>query len=148
MVEVAVHSMKILFICEGNINRSQTAGTVFKSLMPEAEVQTAGILAEHAGETLAQVSKRAVAVMQEAGFDVSSNLITKLTPQMVERADKAILMGPIPGGPVPEYLLESPKLETWDVPDPGYGQIGHNEARDMIIEKVHELVTRIQKGGE
>ena len=134
--------MKILFVCEGNINRSQIASTLFKALVPEAEVSSAGVYADHPGEPLSAVSGGSIATMKELGFDMSANSITQLTREMVEAADKIILVGPIPGGPVPEYLKDSAKLETWDVPDPGYGQISIEAARDMISKYVKQFAEK------
>lgn len=134
--------VKILFVCEGNIYRSQIAGTVFAARMPSAEVKTAGTLADYDGKQLAEVSKTGIELMREIGYDMSSNVIIKLTPDMVEWADKVIVMGSTPGGPLPEYLKQSPKLETWDVPDPGYSHISVSDARDLIVEKVQALAGR------
>lgn len=136
--------MKILFVCEGNVNRSQMAGTMFKSFVPGADVATAGTLAKYAGKAVSEVTEKGIVVMKELGFDMSLNRITQLTPNMVEDADKVILMSPVPGGPIPEYLKDSPKLETWSVPDPGYAQITHARARDMILKKIKKLVFRIR----
>ena len=124
------------------------AGTMFKSFVPEAEVLTAGVYPEHAGKLLSQVSQKVISLMRESGFDMSSNIITQLMPEMVEEADKIILMGPVPGGPIPGYLKHSPKLETWDVSDPGYGQISLEGARDMILKEVKELAARIVSKSE
>ena len=123
--------------------RSQMAGIMFKSMVPSADVATAGVLAARAGQRLATVSPTVVTLMQERGFDVSSNMITRLTPEMVEAADRVILMGAIPGGPVPEYLRSSSKLEVWNVPDPGYGQISLGDARDVIFDKVKKLAVEL-----
>jgi protein-tyrosine-phosphatase len=128
--------MKILFVCEGNINRSQMAGTIFRSLVPNASVMTAGVYADHAGEILSAIPGGSIEDMKEIGYDMSQNRITQLTPAVVADADKIILVGPVPRGPLPEYLTSSSKLETWDVPDPGYGHISPGGARDMILERV------------
>jgi len=138
-------NMKILFVCGGNVNRSQMAGTIFKSLVPEADVQTAGVYPSAAGERLVDVWPQAVSAMQEIGFDMSKNMISQLTPGMVESADRVVLMGAIFGGPIPDYLRNSAKLETWDVPDPGYEEISVEGARDIIVEKVRELAICVQK---
>jgi len=136
--------MKILFVCEGNINRSQMASTLFGALVPEAEVLSAGVYADHPGEFLSAVSEGSIAAMKELGFDMSSNIITQLTREMVEAADKVILVGSVPGGSIPEYLKNSVKLETWDVPDPGYGQISIEAARDMILKYVKQLAEKLK----
>jgi SanA protein len=135
--------MKILFVCEGNVNRSQMAGTMFKSFVPYADVHTAGTIADKAGKLVSDVTNEGVVAMREIGFDMRSNTITKLTPKMVEDADTVILIEPILGGPVPEYLKHSPKLEKWTVPDPGYRQITYEGARDMM-KKVKYLVFRVR----
>lgn len=137
--------MKILFVCEGNVYRSQMAGTILRTLTPWAEVKTAGTLAENDGKRLADVSTRSIALMQELGYDMSDNMVTRLTPEIVEWADKVVLVGPTPGGPVPEYLKNSPKLEEWGIADPGYAMISPEDARDLIIAKVRELAKRLSE---
>jgi SanA protein len=136
--------MKILFVCEGNVNRSQMAGTMLKSFIPYADVQTAGTIADKAGKLVSDVTNDGVVAMREIGFDMRSNTITKLTQKMVEDADTVILIKPILGGPIPEYLKNSPKFEIWTVPDPGYKQITYDGARDMILKKVKYLVFRVR----
>lgn len=137
--------MNILFVCQGNVNRSQMAATLLKSIAPNIEVSSAGTIVppEREGRLVSEVSTKGVAVMREAGFDTGANVIRRLTPEMVETADKVILMGPTPGGALPEYLNTSPKLEEWDIPDPGYGHITHTEARDMILNRVQRLVLEL-----
>ncbi|MCE9541854.1 hypothetical protein K8R03_04860 [Candidatus Kaiserbacteria bacterium] len=121
------------------------AGTLFKSLAPQAEVATAGVYADHAGEMLSTVSGGSIEEMKEIGLDMSQNVVAQLTPEMVMDADKVILVGQVPRGPLPAYLENSPKLETWDVPDPGYGLISIRGARDMIVEHVHTLKSQFSE---
>jgi protein-tyrosine-phosphatase len=137
--------MKILFVCQGNINRSQMAGVMLKATMPEVGVTTAGVAADHAGKPLDEISERGIATMKELGYDMSKNMVSQLNEKMVDDADKVILMGELPDSVAPDYLANSPKLETWDVPDPGYGHISHAETRDMIVERVRSLVASLQK---
>ncbi len=132
-------AMKILFVCEGNINRSQMAAAMFRALVPDATVATAGVYAGNAGKVLSDVSSEQIEAMKEIGFDISGYPITQLTPEMLDAYDSVVLMGPVPGGPIPAYLLDSPKLIMWAVPDPGYGQISVRGARDMIVTLVNEL---------
>ncbi len=131
--------MNVLFVCEGNINRSQMAAAMFRALVPKATVTTAGVYAANAGKILSDVSIEQIEAMKEIGFDIGGYPITQLTPDMLDTVDTVVLMGPVPGGPIPEYLLQSPKLIKWAVPDPGYGQISVKDARDMIVVLVKKL---------
>ena len=134
--------MKMLFVCEGNLFRSQMAGAFFKRLVPGADVRTAGTLALQSGEQLQYAAPHTIEIMRELGCELSGNHVTRITPELVEWADKVVLVGPTPGGAPPTYLLQSPKLETWDVPDPGWDQISLEGARDMVLQKVTEFARR------
>ena len=138
--------MNILFVCEGNINRSQMAGAFLHKLLPNVTVSTAGTLVppEHEGKHTREVSTKGIEVMQEIGLDMRDATMHRLTPAMVDAADRVILVGPTPGGPLPEFLSESSKLEMWNVPDPGYGFISHTAARDSILEHIQQLVHELE----
>ncbi|MBV9159335.1 MAG: low molecular weight phosphatase family protein [Candidatus Kaiserbacteria bacterium] len=140
--------MKILFVCEGNINRSQMAEAFMRADAPEIDIASAGVYADHAGECLKDVPENPVDLMKDAGFDIGNARITQLTPQMIEGADMVILTGPVPRAPLPQYLADSPKLEAWDVPDPGYEQISQEDARDLIQKKVRGLAARLHNKEE
>lgn len=95
--------------------------------------------AECENQLLSEASTRGIDAMHEIGIDMSSQRRHQLTPAMLEWADRVILMGPTPGGPLPEFLEASPKLTMWNVPDPGYQQISHVDARDMIKGLVEDF---------
>ena len=81
--------------------------------------------------------------MKELGIDIAAQQMHQLTPAMVASADRVILVGPTPGGPLPGFLADSSNLEKWDIPDPGYEQIDHAAARDMIRERVEKLAKEL-----
>ena len=76
--------MNILFLCTGNSCRSQMAEGWARHLgNGTIEVQSAGIEAH--GK-----NPRAIAVMREAGIDISGQESTRLTPQMLAAADLVV----------------------------------------------------------
>jgi protein-tyrosine-phosphatase len=143
--------MKILFICEGNVIRSQMAEAFFRDFRvggsidyrppppPGTHVPPSREHARRPQEEFPEV----VSAMREAGIDMSSATSNRLMPTMLEKAERVILVGPITAG-IPPFLRDWPKLEEWGVPDPGYGDIDVREARDMIREKVEALVKELQ----
>lgn len=113
--------MKILFICKGNVGRSQIAEALFRKKFGDThEVVSAGTALsgpeQPIGELMPNI-KEVLDVMQEEGMDVSMYARQQMTPQMVEDADKvvAIVEDEIV---LPDYLSNSPKLVRWNVPDP------------------------------
>jgi protein-tyrosine phosphatase len=141
--------MKVLFVCEGNINRSQMAEAFLHDLRPDIEIKSAGtrVTPEKDGQKVRDVSSgRGIAAMKEVGIDTAEKIVNLLTPEMVEWADRVVLLGPTPGGPLPEFLADSDKLEMWAIPDPGYGHIPHTSARDTIREELMNFVQTLPKG--
>jgi len=75
---------RILFLCTGNSCRSQMAEGWANHLGSEwLEATSAGIEAH--GKNL-----RAIAVMREAGVDISPQESTRVTPEMLARADLVV----------------------------------------------------------
>ena len=76
--------LHLLFVCTGNACRSQMAEGWARDLGGErVEARSAGIEAHG-------LDPRAVAVMAEAGVDISAQRSTRLTPEMLEWADLVI----------------------------------------------------------
>jgi len=76
--------LHLLFVCTGNACRSQMAEGWARFLGGgRIEVQSAGIEAHG-------LNPRAVAVMREAGVDLSDQKSTRLTPAMLEWADLVV----------------------------------------------------------
>lgn len=76
--------MNILFLCTGNSCRSQIAEGWAKQFSPaDWTIESAGIEAH--GK-----NPRAIAVMQEAGVDISAQESTMVTDAMLGRADLVV----------------------------------------------------------
>jgi arsenate reductase len=135
--------MNILFLCTGNSCRSQIAEGWAKYYgSPQHEIQSAGI--ESHGK-----NPRAIAVMKEAGVDISSQESTKLTDEMLNAADYLVTVC----GHADEHcpvLPEGIRKEHWPLSDPAKAtgteeeiMAVFKESRDDIRQRVSELIKRL-----
>ncbi len=139
--------MKILFICRGNVGRSQMAAALFSKFVPGYEVISAGTRVvdkegnSRDGQKLKDLpaAEYVIACMAEEGVDVRENVRRQLTPEMVAGADKIIVMAE--PETIPDYLKGSPNAEYWDVIDPkGESLEMHKRIKEEIKEKLSELM--------
>ncbi|HVP40681.1 MAG TPA: hypothetical protein VMS95_01845, partial [Candidatus Krumholzibacteriaceae bacterium] len=83
-----------------------------------------------------------IQVMQERGIDISKNKPKQITNQMVQEADRIIVMGCSAQGFCPAPLLG--KVIDWKIEDPKGKPIEKvREIRDEIEKRVKELVEEI-----
>ncbi len=86
--------------------------------------------------------KFVIEVMEEEGLDISRQWRTQITPDLVDAADKVIVMA---GRDTwPDFLVEGGKVEFWEIQD-GVNQPKDfaREIRDQIKAKVEQLVLEI-----
>ncbi len=127
----------VLFVCVENACRSQMAEGFLNTLAGKKAT------AKSAGNMPAKtVNPLAVQVMKEAGLDISGHKPKMITAEMIQEADKVVLMGcgknscPI----VPK------EVEDWQIEDPaGKGIEKFRETRDAIRIKVEKLITEVNK---
>ena len=80
-----------------------------------------------------------IAAMHEIGIDISENQRTQLTPEILEKADKAVVMAQPEF--VPEYLSRSQKTIFWKVEDPYEKSLAFTRnVRDQIKNLVKDLL--------
>lgn len=115
---------RVLFVCTGNACRSQMAEGWLRALGESAvEVQSAGIEAH--GK-----NPRAIAVMREAGVDISAQVSTRLDASMLAWADWVITVC----GHADEHCPVLPagiKKRHWPLSDPAKAQ--GEEAQVMAV---------------
>jgi arsenate reductase len=135
--------MNLLFLCTGNSCRSQMAEGWARSLGKAwLEVQSAGI--ERHG-----MNPRALAVMLEAGVDISGQESTMLTQEMLAAADYLVTVCGHADENCPA-LPPGKRKEHWPLDDPAKAT-GSDEqimsvfrkSRDEIRNRVVDLINRI-----
>ncbi|GMQ88454.1 MAG: thioredoxin-dependent arsenate reductase [Gammaproteobacteria bacterium] len=135
----------ILFLCTGNSCRSQMAEGWARALADDSvTVQSAGIEAH--GK-----NPRAIAVMQEAGLDISQQESTRVDGAMLEAADLVVTVC----GHADEHcpvLPPATRKEHWPLEDPARATGSEDEimqvfraSRDEIKQRVTDLLQRIQQ---
>lgn len=78
------------------------------------------------------LAEHVLAVLREDGADVAAVRRRQITPEIAQASDRIILVID-EADPVPDYLLNSPKVTRWGVPDPkGTSLKRHREIRDRI----------------
>lgn len=129
--------LKIAFVCVHNSCRSQMAEGWAKKIGSEIfEAYSAGT------ENYPEVKPLAVAVMEEAGVDMSTHK-PKLLSDIPEELDLLITMGCNVVCP----FVPSRHSEDWGLTDPSGGPIeDFRVTRDLIKEKMIDLINRIEKG--
>ncbi|MBA4507513.1 arsenate reductase ArsC [Clostridium sporogenes] len=127
---------KVAFICVHNSCRSQMAEAWAKKLgNDDLEVYSAGTESYH------EVKPLAVQVMDEVGVDMSDQR-PKLLNEIPEEVDILITMGCNVVCP----FVPNSHSEDWGLDDPSGGPIdGYRETRDLIKEKVEDLISKVKK---
>lgn len=130
----------ILFLCTGNSCRSQMAEGFARALGGEkVEVYSAGL--EPAG-----LNPRAVAVMAEAGIDISGQTSDPIDPEILNKADLIVTLCGDARDKCP-VTPQTIRREHWPLPDPAKAEGEEEEimavfrsVRDEIRERVAKLL--------
>ena len=143
-------SMKILFVCQSNVGRSQVAHGFFQS-MSKHESLTAGteveqIMAKYPAPTRMVKDdprhRNSIPYMKGHGIDISENLRDQLTQEMVVEVDRVIVMADRETWP--DYLRSADNVTAWDMTDPvGRDAEFAGQIFDEIKSRVEKLVAQI-----
>jgi len=137
--------MNLLFLCTGNSCRSQMAEGWARQFAPsDWNIESAGLEAH--GK-----NPRAIAAMAEAGVDIAQQASTRLTPEMLERANYLVTVC----GHADEHCPVLPpgtRKEHWPLADPARASGNEQDimqvfraTRDEIQRRVRELIQRLQE---
>jgi arsenate reductase len=136
--------LKILFLCTGNSCRSQMAeGWANHLSRDRVEAMSAGIEAH--GK-----NPRAIAIMHEAGVDISHQESTRVTPEMLARADLVVTVC----GHADEHCPVLPpgvQKKHWPLEDPAKATGTEDEimvkfraTRDEVRSRVEGLIGELK----
>jgi len=122
------------------------AQAMFNRLSKHQSTSAGTMVLEMDGQTVAkraEVAPSGVLVLElmseEEDQDLSSEQRTQLTPELVDAADKVIVMAERETWP--DYLVESGKVEFWDIEDAfNIPTDAVRAIKDQIKVRVEELV--------
>lgn len=141
-----IECMKILFLCRGNVARSQMAEALFnKKWKGEHEAISAGTELsgpEQTLESLAEKCQSVIDVLDEEGVDVRDAMRKQLTPSMAEASDMVIGIFDENNELDAESIKAGKDMydAVWSVPDPkGTDLETHRAVKDKIKIFVQEM---------
>jgi protein-tyrosine-phosphatase len=127
--------MKILFVCSGNVARSQEAAAFYNELTESSDAQSAG--------TNAIIGKAihpfVLQAMDEVGLDMAGTFRKALTLESIKKAD--LIVSFVPLDVIPASNFEGKQVLYWEVPDPRGGSIDvQRQTRDDVRHLVEGLI--------
>lgn len=132
--------MNTLFICLGNVARSQMAEAFYNHLAPTAHAVSAGCL-DFTPAKYGHPINEVIKVMQEEGIDVSGAVVKQVNLAMVNSADQLIVL--CKKSECPDYIQNSGKVQFWEINDPfGSSLENFRSIRNQIKAKVTDLINR------
>lgn len=135
--------MKILFVCRGNVGRSQMASALFTKYSGIRAFSAGTKVFENEGQKIREISlaEPVIRFMQNEGIEISENIRTQITQEMIEEFDKIIVMAEYQT--IPQYLLNSNKAEFWEIEDPqGMDDEGYKKIISQIKSNLNHLIER------
>ncbi|MEK7605341.1 MAG: low molecular weight phosphatase family protein [Patescibacteria group bacterium] len=129
---------KILFICAGNVARSQMAEAFYNYFTDSLDAISAGVL-DFTPAKYGHPIPEVVEVMQEEGIDVSQKKVKTVTAGMVKTVDDIYVL--CPEEKVPEFVTDRGSVIYWEIKDPFDSSTENfRMIRDVIKEKVKKII--------
>jgi arsenate reductase (thioredoxin) len=126
----------ILYICDGNVARSQEAETFTNELGKGNYSASSAGTDPKVGK---QIDPMVISVMQELGYDMAKSFRKPIDEQVVSKADLIISFKN--ADELPESVRSRKNVRYWTITDPrGQSIEVHRETRDIIKAGVEALL--------
>jgi arsenate reductase len=131
--------MKVLFLCYGNIARSQMAEGYYNHFTNSSDAKSAGV-SNNAGLRYAHPAPDIIKIMLEEGIDISEKTVKKFSSSMINDVDNIVVMCDIDD--CPKSITSSGKLIYKPFSDPyglglDYARSVRNDIKEMILDLIH-----------
>ncbi|MCL2280983.1 hypothetical protein FWC31_03870 [Candidatus Saccharibacteria bacterium] len=134
--------MRILFICQHNLGRSQIAQAFFNHLTDTNNAKSVGTsVGMYPEKTLGEFKEetRATKVMREVGLDLTKAPLRQITPASVRGIGQIISF--VSRAELPEWLQNDARVQIWLVKNyPAQDMETVRRQRDEILRGVRKLV--------
>lgn len=129
---------KILFVCAGNVARSQMAEAFYNHFSNTSNAISAGVL-DFTPQKYVHPIPEVVQVMREEGIDVAQKKVKFVTKDMVNMVDKIYVL--CSEKVLPEFVSQHPKVKHWNIKDPFDTDIeSFRLTRDQIKKRVTKIL--------
>lgn len=129
---------KIIFICKGNVARSQMAEAYYNIFTKSKNASSAGTL-DYTPEKYGTPIKEVVQVMEEEKISLADHFVKTVTEEMVNNNNHIFVL--CKKEECPDFLKNSKKVIYWNVKDPFETDLNNfRRIRDLIKDKVISII--------
>lgn len=128
--------MKVLFICSGNVARSQIAEAYYNYFTHTHDAISAGVDSTTPSRYQHPIPL-VITIMKEEGIDLSMKRVKTITEEMVNKTEKVIVL--CDKKECPPFILNAENVEYWNITDPFMGSENTMRAvRNTIRQKIQD----------
>ena len=129
---------RFLFVCYGNVGRSQMAEAFYNHFTNSSYSWSAGIQ-EDTPARYNNPAPMVVEAMLELGIDISQAKVKTINQQIIDESERIVVM--CGKKQCPDFLLESKKIIFWNITDPFEATFEEiRKVRDTIKDKIFSLI--------
>lgn len=131
--------MNILFICDGNVARSQEAAIFLNDLSAGKHTAISAGVNPKIGKP---IDPLVIQVMKEIGYSMDKSVRKPIDESTVANADVVVSFKP--ANELPDFVRHHGNVKYWNVADPARQSVQfHRHIRDLVKSKVESLLAKI-----